>query len=63
MATTKPTRIGKGWLQPTYPGGDAAFMLLELNAANGRSRAAPSRKPDSGHTGTISSTVWVRQAS
>jgi hypothetical protein len=41
----------------------AAFMLLQHNAANGRSRAAPSRKPDSGHADTISITIRVHRIS
>ena len=42
----------------TY-GVDAATILLELNAVwlAGNGRAARPRKPDSGHTGTISLTV------
>jgi hypothetical protein len=38
-------------------------MLLQVNVANSRSRAAPSRKPDSGRTGTISITLRVRRTS
>jgi hypothetical protein len=45
---------------------NAAPMSLELGAVNeltAAGRAAPSRKPDSGHAGTISITIRVRQAS
>ena len=40
-------------------------MLLQVNAGQltGRDRAAPSRKPDSGHVGTVSTTARVRQTS
>jgi hypothetical protein len=49
----------------TFTARDAAFMLLELNAVwlMGRGRAAPPRKSDSGHTGTISLTVRMRRTS
>ena len=39
----------------------AAFMQLYANPAHGRSRATPSRKLDSGHADTISTTDPVRR--
>src|SRR6476661_4618194 len=43
---------------------DAAFMQVERNTAfaSRRRRAARARKPDSGHTGTVSLMVRARRA-